>query len=532
MLPARLMLTTKKFARKFPALAAGVLLVSALSGCTPPGAQALLEGEQLIQERKFSEAIPRLKQATELLPQNAQAWNHLALAFHGSGQSQDAIRAYRQALAPGRNLPIAHYNLGCLFFEQGDYPAAVEELRAYTVLVPKEANTWLKLGVAQLRASHYDAADRSFRMALNLDPKLPEAWNGLGVASCQRNRLRDAVPWFNAALQVRTNYGPALFNLAVAYQRSAGTRALALPKFRQFLDASPAAAESAAAETMVRQLEMELQPTSPPVLTNAVSTNAAPAAKTNLIASAPPVVTVTNQVPVPSPVVPARDLPTPGVEPPVSIPREEKGTAKPKLLAEASTTPATAAPSGKKSSQVPPVSTSPQPSVKRYAYRSPATPVPGNHDEAGEFFAQGVKVYRAGQYAEAVSFFSQAVRKDPAYFAAHYNLGLAAHQGDNVPLALEAYETALAIQPTSLDARYNFALALRKGNYFEEAANEFEKLLVTYPAEARAHLSLANLFAQQLERKDRAREHYLQVLKLDPRHPQATEIRYWLAGNP
>ena len=52
------------------------------------------------------------------------------------------------------------------------------------------------------------------------------------------------------------------------------------------------------------------------------------------------------------------------------------------------------------------------------------------------------------------------------------------------------------------------------------------------PGEARAHVALANLYAQQLGQPARAREHYLRLLELDPQHPQATAIRYWLEANP
>jgi len=56
-------------------------------------------------------------------------------------------------------------------------------------------------------------------------------------------------------------------------------------------------------------------------------------------------------------------------------------------------------------------------------------------------------------------------------------------------------------------------------------------LLVTYPNEARAHLTLGNLYAI-LRQPARAREHYVKVLEIDPRNPQAPNIRDWLKANP
>lgn len=128
--------------------------------------------------------------------------------------------------------------------------------------------------------------------------------------------------------------------------------------------------------------------------------------------------------------------------------------------------------------------------------------------------------------------YRQATQTDPTYFDAYYNLGLAAVEAGNLPAALLAYETAVALRPDSLDGRYNFALALKQANYPVDAADECERVLAAYPNEPRAHLTLANLCAQQLQQPARARQHYLKVLEIEPRTPQAGAIRYWLQSNP
>ena len=99
-------------------------------------------------------------------------------------------------------------------------------------------------------------------------------------------------------------------------------------------------------------------------------------------------------------------------------------------------------------------------------------------------------------------------------------------------LALSAYEDALRIQPRSLDARYNFALGLKQGGYIADAVNEFATILNMYPEEARAHLVLGNLYAQQLQNPEKARVHYLKVLQNDPQNARAATIRFWLAEHP
>ena len=90
----------------------------------------------------------------------------------------------------------------------------------------------------------------------------------------------------------------------------------------------------------------------------------------------------------------------------------------------------------------------------------------------------------------------------------------------------------MALRPGSVDARYNFALALAAAGHVPDAVAEFKKILAAEPNEIRAHLALANLYAQTLKEPAAARPHYQQVLALDPQHPAAADIRFWLGANP
>ena len=170
--------------------------------------------------------------------------------------------------------------------------------------------------------------------------------------------------------------------------------------------------------------------------------------------------------------------------------------------------------------------------MERYQYRSPALPKPGNRGEAERLLTQGVQAQERNRLGEAIEAYRQAAKIDPTFFDAHYNCGVAAYEAGDLPQCLLAYEWALAINPVSVKARFNFAVALQKANYPRDAANELEKLLANNPSEARAHFALANLYAQQLDQPAKAREHYLRLLELEPQHPQATAVRYWLEANP
>lgn len=179
-----------------------------------------------------------------------------------------------------------------------------------------------------------------------------------------------------------------------------------------------------------------------------------------------------------------------------------------------------------------PVETKPQPVIfPRYAYTAPTRPAPGNRASAEGGFTKARLAEQDENWVEAEQWYQMAANTDPAWFEAQYNAGVIAHRLRNYSTALPRYELALAIQPDSVDARYNFALALKAAGYPLDAANELKKILAGNPDEVRAHLALANLYAQALHDAAQARQHYLRVLALQPENPQAADIRFWLSAN-
>ena len=174
----------------------------------------------------------------------------------------------------------------------------------------------------------------------------------------------------------------------------------------------------------------------------------------------------------------------------------------------------------------------PAPDFPRYDYLSPRRPSAGDRHAAAGAFTLARAAEQNENWTAALADYRQAAAFDPSWFEVQYNAGVIAHRLRNYSSALTSYETALALQPDSVDARYNFALALKAAGYVPDAADQLKKILATNPGEVRAHLALANLCAQSLRDPAQARQHYLKVLELDPRNPQTTDIRFWLAANP
>ncbi len=561
-------------------------LVLLLTGCGPPGPRALLDGKRLLDKGEFDEAAGKLKTAATLLSTNAQAWNYLGLAYHRAGQPTNAVAAYRKALDLDRNLSEARFNLGCLWLEQNNLDAARAEFTAYTLRRPNAAEGWVKLGFTQLRARDIAAAEKSFAEALRLNPQNPDVLNGLGLTQLQRNRPREAAQNFNAALRQQPGHRAALLNLARVSQIYLNDRPGALRLYRDYLALKPRPDDWDAVNVVAQALEQQLTPQQRPALTNVVAqvvTNV-PALRTQATAArpiAPPKTetarsTAQATAPQTAPPLEVVSLPPepviktspdasspPVVEPSVPLVsastttatvaskpakrgffqklnpvnlfrREPKVTPMPTPLppaAASNVSPQTSSAGTSPATRTSSPSAKP-PSFPRYHYVSPAKPAAGNRAEAESSYALGVKSRETGHASDAAQFFRQAVKSDPAYFEAQFNLALAEFESKQYKKSLTAWEIALAIRPDSTDAGYNFALALKAANYPLDAAKELEKILAANPDEARAHLALGNLCAEQLRDTAQARAHYLRVLELSPNHPQAGAIRYWLVSHP
>jgi tetratricopeptide (TPR) repeat protein len=578
------MLTIKK--RSGVALA--VLLLATLTGCGPPGARDLRKGERLIQSGEPAAAIPVLNEALQILhdaPPAAQAnaWNLLGLAYHGTGQFDAASRAYLQALKLDRNLWAADYNMGCLRLEQTNFPGAIDYLTTYTTSHPGDANGFLLLGRTRLKfAMQRGASERTRQLQLD-NAKLDfeyaehlrgtaEACNALGLIELQRHgqgtdAVKTAVLYFQRALQRDPHYPPALLNLAIILQRTEPKAAL--EKYREYAALQPSPPQANEVEKLARQLDLNLRisivpqhpsitpaaPTNPsysrqmPVVANPAPRPApqpvarpAPVQRpsTSLVMSAPPPVSpppqpvedsqpapVTRTAPPNEAANPPADVTT--VEAPPATPPQEKKRSIIKKLNPLTWFSA--------NSKKPEATETPVPpevgGSDRYAYPLPVTPIPGDRKQAERLNAEGRQAEHQSNRAEAMRDYHEAMQADPTYFEPALALGLVALDVKDYATALDALSQALTVQANSADARYAFAWVLSKRGYHHDAANELVKLLSAHPQEARARLLLGNIYSDNLGEPKLAREQYLKALdSTDSQSPQAATIRAWLDQHP
>jgi tetratricopeptide (TPR) repeat protein len=92
-----------------------------------------------------------------------------------------------------------------------------------------------------------------------------------------------------------------------------------------------------------------------------------------------------------------------------------------------------------------------------------------------EHFQRGNRYQKELDYRGAIKEYRMAIREDPSQKYFHYNLGVAYFSLQLHTKASSAYQKALKIDPKFADAWYNLSLSLNKLDQVEDAFFAYEK---------------------------------------------------------
>ena len=166
-----------------------------------------------------------------------------------------------------------------------------------------------------------------------------------------------------------------------------------------------------------------------------------------------------------------------------------------------------------------------------YTYQNPPAAASGNREEAYPLFQRAFRAHQEKDFPTAIEYYSKAIQKDPAWFEAHFNLGLACYGAGEYSSSLLAFENALALKPDSWETRYNFALALNKAEHPNEAIVELKKVTRLNDSYANAWLEMGVIYQNRFADIENAYRSYQKFVALAPNHPSAYTTKIWLAQN-
>jgi tetratricopeptide (TPR) repeat protein len=234
-------------------LVGGVVAALMLSGQEPAGTPATddlgaIQAE--IDAGSFANAKEQLEAVLQRDETNAEAHFKLGLVTFNLGDYAGAEEHFRRSMAlePDRAAAV-HHNLGVLAYQMGDMTTAVVEFQAALAADPNDADSRYQLGAAYLiqafpmgamepEEALLNEARAEFEQALAIDPQKPEALVGLANVYMLRDDMGAAVDLLEQALEQVPEMREALFALGRAYAVM-GRQAEARSTLLRFLETEP-----------------------------------------------------------------------------------------------------------------------------------------------------------------------------------------------------------------------------------------------------------------------------------------------------
>ena len=173
-----------------------------------------LLGASLLAAGRAADALPALRRASALAPNDWSVWDNLGLALQRLADFDAAAAAFANAvrLAPGE--ARARSNASANAFESGNLDDALSLAQEAIRLAPNLAAAHLTAGNALCAAGRIAEAEAELEHALALQPRYFQAMLSLGRAQSQRGRFAQAADTTRGVLAIKPDYPEAHVNLA------------------------------------------------------------------------------------------------------------------------------------------------------------------------------------------------------------------------------------------------------------------------------------------------------------------------------
>ncbi|RQS02533.1 tetratricopeptide repeat protein [Burkholderia sp. Bp9002] len=209
-------------------------------------------GNMLRAHGRLDDAIAAYRRAVALKPDYADAHSNLGNALCEAGDPHAAMLSCAQALELRPDYAQAYNNLGNALRDKHELDAAARAYDKAIALAPAYADAHYNRGNVCRAQGRLDDAVRCYRRAVELQPDLYLAHHGLGRLLLERDELEPAIESLTRASQGGS--AEALLGLAAAFER-AGDLERAVESLRRAIAVAPDRAElhHHLAQVLVRQ---------------------------------------------------------------------------------------------------------------------------------------------------------------------------------------------------------------------------------------------------------------------------------------
>jgi Flp pilus assembly protein TadD len=185
---------------------------------TPPTPQVALElkdANQLLGQRRCTDATNLYLKFLEKYPRDAQAWNFLGLAYLCDSKFDQAQNAFHQSLSFSPAYTDVHNNLGVLYMEMKNYPEAKKEfMKALEDVNYPVAGTYFNLAKLAFMQQSYEESRALAKKVADLNPKQPGPMLLFALSLEKLGRTDEACDSYRALLKISPDNIEASFYLA------------------------------------------------------------------------------------------------------------------------------------------------------------------------------------------------------------------------------------------------------------------------------------------------------------------------------
>jgi serine/threonine-protein kinase len=172
------------------------------------------------EQKRYDAAIAAYEEALRCWPQFAAAQNNLGLALRDSGRPiQEAMKAWRKAIALDPTIGQPHFNLGDAFQQEGRLDEAIDAYRKAVALRGDVPGFHMALGATLARKGLLNEAADAFRQAVHLQPDYAEAHSNLGMALYQLGDMDRAISCCREAIRLQPALVAAHNGLGLALEK-------------------------------------------------------------------------------------------------------------------------------------------------------------------------------------------------------------------------------------------------------------------------------------------------------------------------
>jgi|SRR6185369_5132417 len=206
-----------------------LLLVLGIAGCASghhqqfgkndPAAYHYQMGLSYLGERNYTSALIELTEAEKLDPDNPDLLYNLGLAYIGKQRPDLAEQRLQKAILLKPNNSAARNDLGVAYLELKRWDSAIQQFKIVKddIFYENSENAAINLGLAYLGKGDYPRALEELRAVAAGNPRNPVVHLSLGRVLFAMEKTEQAIAEYKKALGIYNEFGAAHYYIGLAY---------------------------------------------------------------------------------------------------------------------------------------------------------------------------------------------------------------------------------------------------------------------------------------------------------------------------